>query len=81
METSTIDDHSASNRPEREKIELSIRLDAELLDRVNHLTDDPSKIIEAAVRQWLRGGPAREDDLSRLLPRNPVVPPRGEWND
>ncbi|HEY9689330.1 MAG TPA: hypothetical protein V6D46_05000 [Coleofasciculaceae cyanobacterium] len=81
METSTIDDHSPNNRPEREKIELSIRLDAELLDRVNHLTDDPSKIIEAAVRQWLRGGPAREDDLSRLLPRNPVVPPRGEWND
>ncbi|MBD2161014.1 MAG: hypothetical protein BJG00_010115 [Limnothrix sp. CACIAM 69d] len=74
-------DRAASPRPEREKVELSIRLDPDLLDRVNHLTDDPSKIIEAAVRQWLRGGPAREDDLSRLLPRNPVVPPRGEWND
>jgi hypothetical protein len=81
IDTSTMDDRSPTSRPEREKAELLVRMDPELLDRLNHLTDDPSKIVEAAVRQWLRGGPAREDDLSRLLPRNPVVPPRGEWND
>jgi hypothetical protein len=64
-----------------EKVELSIRLDSELLDQINHLTNDPSKVIEVAIRQWLRSESRREDDLSRNLQRNPPVPPRGEWND
>jgi hypothetical protein len=64
-----------------DKVELSIHLDAELLDQINHLTNDPSKVIEVAIRQWLRSETRREDDLSRNLQRNPPVPPRGEWND
>ncbi len=64
-----------------EKIELSIQMDADLLDQINHLTQDPGRVIEVAVRQWLRGGASRDDDLTRSLQRNPPVPPRGEWND
>jgi hypothetical protein len=64
-----------------DKVELSIRLDAALLDQISHLTNDPSKVIEVAIRQWLRSETRREDDLSRDLQRNPPVPPRGEWND
>ncbi|MBE9102326.1 hypothetical protein [Vacuolonema iberomarrocanum] len=64
-----------------EKVELSVQIDPELLDQINHLTSDPSKVVEVAVRQWLRGGSQRDDDLTRSLRRNPPVPPRGEWND
>jgi hypothetical protein len=67
--------------PSNEKVTLSIQIDAELLDQIHHLTGDPSKVIEVAVRQWLRGGGRRDDDLTRTLQRNPPVPPRGEWND
>ena len=63
------------------KVKLAIQIDAELLNQINHLTTDPSKVIEVAVRQWLRGGASRDDELTRSLPRNPPVPPRGEWND
>lgn len=63
------------------KVDLSIQIDAELLNQIRHLTSDPSKVIEVAVRQWLRGGASRDDDLTRSLQRNPPVPPRGEWND
>jgi hypothetical protein len=64
-----------------EKVELSIHLDADLLDQINHLTKDPSKVIEVAVRQWLSGANRRDDDLTRTMRRNPPVPPKGEWND
>lgn len=64
-----------------EKVDLSIQIDAELLNQISHLTNDPSKVIEVAVRQWLRNGARRDDDLTRTLQRNPPVPPRGEWND
>jgi hypothetical protein len=63
------------------KVNLSIEIDSELLDQISHLTSEPSKVIEVAVRQWLRGGARRDDDLTRTLQRNPPVPPRGEWND
>jgi len=63
------------------KVKLAIQIDAELLNQINHLTTDPSKVIEVAVRQWLRGGASRDDELTRSLQRNPPVPPRGEWND
>jgi len=63
------------------KVELSVRVDAELVERMGYLTDDPSKLVETALRQWLRGEAIRDDELSRRLPRNPPVPPRGEWND
>ena len=64
-----------------DKVEISIHLDSELLDQINHLTADPSKVIETAIRQWLKGETSRDDDLTRNLQRNPPVPPRGEWND
>lgn len=64
-----------------DKVELSIRLDSDLLDQITHLTNDPSKIIEVAIRQWLKGETLRDDDLTRTPQRNPPVPPRGEWND
>lgn len=64
-----------------EKVELSVRLDPDLLEQIKHLTNDPSKVIEVAVRQWLRNESRRDDELTRTLQRNPPVPPRGEWND
>ncbi|MDC0831943.1 hypothetical protein AY599_10155 [Leptolyngbya valderiana BDU 20041] len=65
----------------KHQVELSIQLDSELLEQIEHLTNDPSKIIETAIRQWLRGETNRDEELSRRLQRNPPVPPRGEWND
>ncbi|MGK7900055.1 MAG: hypothetical protein AB4352_01325 [Hormoscilla sp.] len=64
-----------------DKVKVSLYLDAELWEQVKHLTKDPSKIVERAVRQWLRGDAQRDDDLTRTLPKNPPVSPRGEWND
>ncbi len=66
---------------EAPKVEVSIHLDSELLDQVKHLTSDPSRVIEVALRRWLRGGSGRDDELTRTWQRNPPVPPRGEWND
>ncbi|HHP7244469.1 MAG TPA: hypothetical protein ACFE0H_07265 [Elainellaceae cyanobacterium] len=76
-----MDNPAVSSSVSSDKIEISVRLDAELLDQISHLTQDPSKVIEVAVRQWLRGGVRRDDDLTRTLEQNPPVPPRGEWND
>jgi hypothetical protein len=73
--TSSTDERSAG------KIDLSVQIDKDLLDQVTHLSSDPSKVIEVALRQWLRGDRRYEDDLVRHLPRNPTVPPKGEWND
>jgi hypothetical protein len=63
-----------------EKVEIAIHLDSELLEQIQHLTNDPSKVIEVAIRQWLRGDIPRDDELTRTPQRTPV-PPRGEWND
>ncbi|MFB2833532.1 hypothetical protein [Floridanema evergladense] len=69
------------SRRSDEKVEISIHLDSELLSQLEHLTNDPSKVIEAAIRQWLKGGVnQRDDELTRSITRTPV-PPRGEWND
>jgi hypothetical protein len=72
-----------------EKVELSIQLDSEVVDQIKHLTNDPSRVIETAIKQWLRGekgdgsslSARGAEDLSRRFMRNPPVPPRGEWND
>jgi hypothetical protein len=64
-----------------DKVEISIHLDSDLLDQIKHLTNDPSRIIETAIKQWLRNERDEDDDLSLTLRRNPPVPPRGEWND
>ncbi|MUG95214.1 hypothetical protein F7734_23780 [Scytonema sp. UIC 10036] len=63
-----------------DKVEIAIRLDSELLEQIQHLTNDPSKVIEVAIRQWLRGDTPRDDELTRTPIRKPL-PPRGEWND
>ena len=60
-----------------DKTEIALNLDSELIEQIQHLTNDPSKVIEVAVRQWLRGDFTRDDELTRDPPRTPV-PPRGE---
>lgn len=64
-----------------EKIRVSIDLDSEVLERIKHLTNEPSRVIEAAIKQWLNGERDGETDLTRTFRRNPPVPPQGEWND
>ncbi|KAB8333435.1 hypothetical protein [Brasilonema bromeliae] len=63
-----------------DKVEIAIRLDSDLLEQIHHLTNDPSKVIEVAIRQWLRGESPRDDELTRTPVRKPL-PSRGEWND
>ncbi|MEI6443276.1 MAG: hypothetical protein WCO29_09160 [Nostocales cyanobacterium ELA583] len=63
-----------------DKTEIALNLDSELIEQIQHLTNDPSKVIEVAIRQWLRGDFNRDDELTRPPLRTPV-PPRGEWND
>lgn len=72
---------AVDTRRSADKVEVSIHIDSDLLDEIKHLTNDPSKVVETALRQWLRGETQRDDDLTRNLLRNPPVPPRGEWND
>lgn len=69
-------------QPQRaaDQVEISIQIDSELFEQLRHLTNDPSKIVEVAIRQWLKGGSQRDDELTRTMQRTPV-PPRGEWND
>ncbi|MDJ0691396.1 MAG: hypothetical protein QNJ41_23185 [Xenococcaceae cyanobacterium MO_188.B32] len=64
-----------------EKVEVSIHLDSEILEQIKHLTNDPSKVIETAIKQWLRGEREMDEDLTRTFRRNPPLPPKGEWND
>ncbi|MBE9114410.1 type II toxin-antitoxin system CcdA family antitoxin [Lusitaniella coriacea LEGE 07157] len=64
-----------------DKVEVSIHLDSDLLEQIKHLTNDPSRVIETAIKQWLRGEREQDEDLTRTFRRNPPVPPRGEWND
>ncbi len=70
-------------QPDRssEKIEVSVQLDSEILNQIEHLTNDPSRVIEIAIKQWLRGERNVDTDLTRTFGRNPPLPPRGEWND
>lgn len=76
-----MNEHGVDKRRSAEKVEVSIHIDSELLEQVQHLTNDTSRVIETALRQWLRGEIHSERELSRNLLRNPPVPPRGEWND
>ncbi len=70
-------------QPDRstEKIEVSVQLDSEILEQIKHLTNDPSRVIEVAIKQWLRGERNVDTDLTRTFGRNPPLPPKGEWND
>ena len=64
-----------------DKIKVSIDLDLEVLEQIQHLSNDPSRVIETAIKQWLRGERNGDTDLTRTFQRNPPVPPQGEWND
>jgi post-segregation antitoxin (ccd killing protein) len=77
----TMNDNAISTQRSADKVEISIHLDAEVLEQLKHLTNDPSRIIETAIKQWLNGERGRDDDLTRTFRRNPPLPPRGEWND
>ncbi|MBC7824035.1 MAG: type II toxin-antitoxin system CcdA family antitoxin [Candidatus Parcubacteria bacterium] len=74
-------DPTTHSLPAIDKVELSIHIDSELLEQIRHLTNDPSKVVEVAIRQWLRSESHRDEETSRSFQRNPPVPPRGEWND
>ncbi|WP_009543554.1 type II toxin-antitoxin system CcdA family antitoxin [Crocosphaera subtropica] len=76
-----MNDNATSTQRNADKVEISINLDAEILEQLKHLTNDPSRIIETAIKQWLNGERNRDDDLTRTFRRNPPLPPRGEWND
>ncbi|EAZ92080.1 hypothetical protein CY0110_00440 [Crocosphaera chwakensis CCY0110] len=76
-----MNDNATSTQRNADKVEISINLDAEVLEQLQHLTNDPSRIIETAIKQWLNGERNRDDDLTRTFRRNPPLPPRGEWND
>jgi len=69
-----------NNQSEKEKLQ-SIELDPALLAELSEVTADPSQAIDVAIRQWLQRRAIKEADSSRPLPQNPLVPPRGEWND
>ena len=74
-------DDAVDSQRVTDQVEISIRLDSEVLEQIQHLSNDPSRVIETAIRQWLKGERNRDDDLTRTFTRNPPVPPRGEWND
>ncbi len=76
-----MNDNATSTHRNIDKVEISINIDAEVLEQLKHLTNDPSRIIETAIKQWLNGERDRDDDLTRTFRRNPPLPPRGEWND
>ncbi|MDJ0662078.1 MAG: type II toxin-antitoxin system CcdA family antitoxin [Crocosphaera sp.] len=76
-----MNDNATSTQRNADKVEISINIDAEVLEQLKHLTNDPSRIIETAIKQWLNGERNRDDDLTRTFRRNPPLPPRGEWND
>ncbi len=81
MNESVTQTEQATSVQSPDKVDLQIQIDAELLEQIQLLTQDPSKVIDVAVRQWLIGSRRRDDDLTRTHRRNPPVPPRGEWND
>lgn len=75
------DNESSSEERLIDKVKVSIDLDSEVLEQIQHLTNDPSRVIETAIKQWLRGERNDDTDLTRTFQRNPPVPPQGEWND
>lgn len=76
-----MNDHAVHSQRSADKVEISIALDSQLLEQIQHLTNDPSRVIETAIKQWLKGEKRSDDELSRTFRRNPPIPPKGEWND
>ncbi len=58
-----------------------VEINPALLAELGEVTNDPEQAIDTAIRQWLQRRAIKEADRSRPLTMNPVVPPRGEWND
>ena len=82
MNDNILNDNKYSREEEiTDKVKVSVDLDQEILEQIKHLTNDPSRVIEAAIKQWLRGERNDNTDLTRTFQRNPPVPPQGEWND
>ena len=75
------DNRYSSEERITDRVKVSVDLDQEVLEQIKHLTNDPSRVIEAAIKQWLRGERNDDTDLTRTFQRNPPVPPQGEWND
>jgi hypothetical protein len=72
----------SDNKPtEAEKSRKPYELDPALLAELSEVTNNPTEVIDVAVRQWLQRRSIKEADNSRPMTMNPVVPPRGEWND
>ena len=76
-----MDNTTLSSQNDTDKVEISIKIDPELLEQMKHLTNNPSRVIETALKQWLHGQRPKDDELARTFRRNPPVPPKGEWND
>ena len=76
-----MNDNALQPENSTDKVEISIHLDSEVLEQIKHLTNNPSKVIETAIKQWLKGEREMDEDLTRTFRRNPPLPPRGEWND
>ena len=81
MNDDLLNENKSSSDRMPDKVQVSIDLDSEVLEQIEHLTNDPSRVIEAAIKQWLRGERSDDTDLTRTFQRNPPVPPQGEWND
>ncbi|CAN1212284.1 hypothetical protein TUMEXPCC7403_18900 [Tumidithrix helvetica PCC 7403] len=70
------DDNASESKSDR-----NVEVDPALLAELAEVTNDPNQVIDMAIRQWLQRRAIKEADNSRPLTMNPVVPPRGEWND
>ena len=81
QETRFMNNKTVNSERSTDKVEISIHLDSEILEQIKHLTNDPDRVIETAIKQWLRGEREPDDELTRTFRRNPPLPPRGEWND
>ena len=81
QQSSSQEESNSARDLDSNKIRVSLDLDSEVINRIKHLTNDPSKIIETAIKQWLNGERDGNTDLTRTFRRNPPVPPQGEWND
>ncbi len=75
--------HSTDNGSPSSRVKVSLDLDPQLMAELAEFSDEPSQLVEQALRQWLRTQSSFEfdGDRSRPLRANPPVPLRGEWND
>ena len=80
-QTNQLPDDQSVNEALFNEVLKSIDIDPALLAELGEITNDPEQAIDIAIRQWLHRRAIKEADRSRPLTMNPVVPPRGGWND